>query len=159
LNATFLSNSVELQPADPVTLTASNPSIQQTFTIDQTQSTLFTLSASSLGIDNSSSITMKIFDSLGNVISSITMGANETFAFSLILNPGNYTIEMIATNALGQMVPIEVSLNRITLSDPIGISPYNPTGTGTTSGTSPTCTIDYSFYTALKTIFPLYTIW
>lgn len=132
---------------EAATLTASSPSNSGTLTMNQNELFEFSLAADTLDSSKDASVTMTVYDSQGNKVTSLTAVAGRPPVTRLVyLTTGKYTVVFTAQSLSGAAMPaVNYWFTGDDLTDPSGPYYVSPTGdsvdgsgtgtTGTGSGT------------------------
>jgi hypothetical protein len=103
-------------------LTAAQPTQQFNLYVAESQLFHFLLSAQG----SAGQVRMTIFDSSGNVVTTLTADAGDTVSGSALLKPGTYRVQF---EQLGTVEPLAFDLKGESESDPIGPVAVDPTTT------------------------------
>jgi hypothetical protein len=146
LGVNFGSQAVSLQSFTGGTLThASSPDLR---TLQVNQSQLFHLVLSADGGPTAAGavVQMTIYDQTGKIVSTLTAQNGQTQSVTLFLAPGTYTVAFTGIAPAGSSLPpINYTLRGLSLSDPLGPQPIDPTLAPTSPAPSPTQS-DLAYY-------------
>jgi hypothetical protein len=132
LGVEFSAKAVNLQNFAAGTLTQST-SQKSLGSLQVNQDQLFHLALSAGGqAAAGATLTMTIYDQSGSVVATLSVPNGQTQTITLLLSPGAYTIQVAAQTSDGSpLSPMDFSLLGLSLSDPIGPQPTDPTLTPT----------------------------
>lgn len=130
LGIEFGSRAINPQTFASGTLTAAVPQTIQTLQVNESQLFHFTLSGSTGGAATDAAVRITIYDKNGNVLFTQVVLAGETRSVTLFLAPGTYVFRFAAATHSGASLPaFTYLLNGLSLSDPIGPQPIDPSTT------------------------------
>jgi predicted Zn-dependent protease len=131
LSADFRSQAVNLQLFASATLSAASATDYTSLTANRSQLTRFVLSAGTAPAGVQAGMRMAIFDAAGHVVTVLFAHAGQTVTATTYLAMGQYTIRVEELTPGGVALPaMTYSLQGITLTDPIGPLPLDPTLNG-----------------------------
>jgi hypothetical protein len=137
LGIEFTGEAVALQNLTSGTLTQAAPLAVGTLEITQSEVAHLVLSATNSQASAGTGLVMTIYDQFGNAVSSLTVMNGETKSLTAFMGPGNYTVQISGIAADGSLfAPLSYTLFGLDVSDPIGVSPTNPTTTPTNGSKS-----------------------
>ena len=131
-----LSTPVAYALQDAETLTANAPSSTGILTMNQNQLYQFSLAADTFDSSEDASVTMTVYDSLGNLVTSLTAVAGRAPVTRLVyLTTGDYTISYTSQSLSGNPMPnVDFWFLGSDFTEPSG--PYYVTPGGTSSGST-----------------------
>ena len=148
------------------TLTAAAPLGVSTVHVGEAQVLHLVLDLTGNAASATAGVRVTVFDSAGRVVDSRFAPAGDAASLNVSLPPGDYRVLVAAGTTDGSALPaLRFAIRGLTLSDPIGPQPVDPTATGTTSGTTtqpttqPTDWTTTTFYSPVTPIVPTASVW
>ena len=124
------------------TLSSSAPTASAILTVSQSQVMHFVLAAGSVPAAPSTTVTLTITDSNGNVVAQLQVIAGDAESIDLFLQAGSYTLTVTAVSGSGgePQDNIGFNLDLIGMTDPVAVQSQNPSSTpsGSSSSNTPT---------------------
>ena len=158
LGVDFGGSPVQLATYAAGTLTAAAPLGVSTVHVGEAQVLHLVLDLTGNAASATAGVRVTVFDSAGRVVDSRFAPAGDAASLNVSLPPGDYRVLVAAGTTDGSALPaLRFAIRGLTLSDPIGPQPVDPTTTGTTSGSTGTTTppIDWTSTTYSGPVTPV----